>query len=74
MDFHSNKIIGYAYYKSMPTKLDFKTIENTCRNVKDFKKIMLYNDIITPLTEDNLLADLCFILTTESEIIMIMLT
>lgn len=59
MDFHSRKIIGYAYSKRMTAELAVKAVENACINVLDTAGIILQSDLGTQYTsrifEDNLL-------------------
>lgn len=50
MDFHSKKIIGYAYDTSMTAELAVKAIKNACINVKDTKGIVLHSDLGTQYT------------------------
>ncbi len=50
MDFHSKKIIGYAYDTSMTAELAVKAVKNACLNVKDTKGIILHSDLGTQYT------------------------
>lgn len=50
LDFHSRKIIGYAYSKSMTAELATKAVENACINVKDATGIILQSDLGTQYT------------------------
>lgn len=50
MDFHSKKIIGYAYSKTMKAELAVKAIENACLNVKETTGIILHSDLGTQYT------------------------
>lgn len=50
MDFHSKKIIGYAYGTSMTAKLAVKAVKNACMNVSDTKGIILHSDLGTQYT------------------------
>lgn len=50
MDFHSKKIIGYAYSKSMTAELAVKAVENACLNVRDSSGIILHSDLGTQYT------------------------
>ncbi len=50
MDFHSKKIIGYAYDTSMTAELAVKAVKNACINVKDTKGIVLHSDLGTQYT------------------------
>jgi transposase len=50
MDFHSKKIIGYAYDTSMTAELAVKAVKNACLNVKNTKDIILHSDLGTQYT------------------------
>lgn len=50
MDFHSKKIIGYAYGTSMTAELAVKAVKNACTNVRDTKGIILHSDLGTQYT------------------------
>lgn len=50
MDFHSKKIIGYAYDISMTAELATKSVENACLNVQDTAGIILHSDLGTQYT------------------------
>lgn len=50
MDFHSKKIIGYAYDTSMTAELARKAVENACLNVKSTTGIILHSDLGTQYT------------------------
>jgi len=50
MDFHSKKIIGYAYATSMTAELAVKAVKNACMNVIDTKGIVLHSDLGTQYT------------------------
>lgn len=50
MDFHSKKIIGYAYDTSMTSELAVKAVKNACLNIKDTKGIILHSDLGTQYT------------------------
>lgn len=50
MDFHSKKIIGYAYDTSMTAELALKAVKNACLNIKDTKGIILHSDLGTQYT------------------------
>ena len=50
MDFHTKKIIGYAYSKSMTSELAVKAVENACINVKETTGIILHSDLGTQYT------------------------
>lgn len=50
MDFHSKKIIGYAYGTSITAELAVKAVENACINVRDTKGIVLHSDLGTQYT------------------------
>jgi len=50
MDFHSKKIIGYAYGTSMTAELAVKAVKNACINVRDTKGIVLHSDLGTQYT------------------------
>jgi len=50
MDFHSKKIIGYAYSKAMTAEMAVKAIENACINVKETTGIILHSDLGTQYT------------------------
>ena len=40
MDFHSKKILGYAYDRSMTAELAIKAVKNACLNVKDTEGVI----------------------------------
>lgn len=50
MDFHSKKIIGYAYSKTMTAELAVKALESACLNVKDTTGIIIHSDLGTQYT------------------------
>lgn len=50
MDFHSKKIIGYAYATSMTADLAVKAVQNACLNVKSTENIILQSDLGTQYT------------------------
>ena len=50
MDFHSKKIIGYAYDTSMTAELAVNAVKNACLNVKNTKGIILHSDLGTQYT------------------------
>ncbi|WP_337955049.1 DDE-type integrase/transposase/recombinase, partial [Garciella nitratireducens] len=50
MDFHSKKILGYAYDTSMSARLAVKAVKNACLNVKNTKNIILHSDLGTQYT------------------------
>lgn len=50
MDFHSKKIIGYAYDTSMTADLAVKAVKNACLNVKNTENIILQSDLGTQYT------------------------
>lgn len=50
MDFHSKKIIGYAYGTSMTADLAVKAVQNACLNVKNTANIILQTDLGTQYT------------------------
>lgn len=52
MDFHSRKIIGYAYGTSMTAELALKAVENACLNVSLTKDIILQSDLGTQYTSN----------------------
>lgn len=60
MDFHSKKIIGYSYAKTMTAELAVRAVENACLNVKEVKGILLHSDLgaqyTSKLFEDYLLS------------------
>lgn len=45
MDFHSKKIIGWAFGKQMTTELALKAVQNACLNVTDTTGIILHSDL-----------------------------
>ncbi|WP_278319692.1 IS3 family transposase [Garciella nitratireducens] len=50
MDFHSKKILGYAYDTSISARLAVKAVKNACLNVKNTKNIILHSDLGTQYT------------------------
>lgn len=50
MDFHSRKIIGYAYSKRMTAELAVQAVGNACLKVKDATGIILQSDLGTQYT------------------------
>lgn len=47
MDFHSKKIIGYAYGTTMTAELAVQAVKNACLNVKSTNGIILHSDLGT---------------------------
>lgn len=50
MDFHSRKIIGWAYGTTMTAELAVKAVENACLNVTNPSGIILHSDLGTQYT------------------------
>lgn len=50
MDFHSKKIIGYAYDTSVTADLALKVVYNKCLNVKNIVNIILQSVLDTQYT------------------------
>lgn len=52
MDFHSRKIIGWAYGTSITAELALKAVENACLNVSNTEGIILHSDLGSQYTSD----------------------